>query len=70
MSKILKVSNVGDYIRYVGEQEQHPLVGIIDYGISGYSRLVRIIMNKALSLPHGTNKATSCDPSRRTYRQL
>ena len=31
MSKILKVSNVGDYIRYVGEQEQHPLVGIIDY---------------------------------------
>ena len=39
-------------------------------GISGYSRLVRIIMNKALSLPHGTNKTTSCDPSRRTYRQL
>lgn len=31
MSKILKVSNVGDYIRYVGEQEHHPLVGIIDY---------------------------------------
>ena len=31
MSKILKVSNVGDYSRYVGEQEQHPLVGIIDY---------------------------------------
>ena len=31
MSKILKVSNVGDYIRYVSEQEQHPLVGIIDY---------------------------------------
>lgn len=31
---------------------------------------VRIIMNKALSLPHGTNKTTSCDPSRRTYRQL
>ena len=31
MSKILKVSNVGDYIRYVGEQEKHPLVGIIDY---------------------------------------
>lgn len=31
MSKILKVSNVGDYIRYVGEQKQHPLVGIIDY---------------------------------------
>ena len=40
------------------------------FGISGYSRLVRIIMNKALSLPHGTNKTTSCDPSRRTYRQL
>ncbi len=33
MSKILKVSNVGDYIRYVGEQEQHPLVGIIDYAV-------------------------------------
>lgn len=31
MSQILKVSNVGDYIRYLGEQEQHPFVGIIDY---------------------------------------
>lgn len=31
MSKILKVRSVGDYIRYLGGREQHPLVGIVDY---------------------------------------
>lgn len=31
MNKILKVKKVGDYIRYLGGQEQHPLVGIVDY---------------------------------------
>ena len=31
MSKILKVRNVNDYARYVGAEEQHPLVCVIDY---------------------------------------
>lgn len=31
MDKILKVRKVGDYIRYLGGKEQHPLVGIVDY---------------------------------------
>lgn len=31
MSKILKVRKPGDYIRYIGGREQHPLVGIVDY---------------------------------------
>ena len=31
MAKILKVKNVGDYSRYLGCVEQHPLVCIIDY---------------------------------------
>lgn len=43
MNKILKVRKVGDYIRYHGGQEQHPLVGIVDsirhslnnYGVYG-----------------------------------
>ena len=35
MSKILKVRNVNDYARYVGAEEQHPLVCVIDYaGVS------------------------------------
>lgn len=31
MNKILKARKVGDYIRYLGGKEQHPLVGIVDY---------------------------------------
>ena len=31
MSKILKVRNVNDYGRYLGAEEQHPLVSVIDY---------------------------------------
>lgn len=31
MNKILKVKKVGDYIRYLGGKEQHPMVGIVDY---------------------------------------
>lgn len=31
MTTINKVRNVGDYIRYLGQTEQHPLVGIVDY---------------------------------------
>ena len=31
MSKILKVSNVNDYGRYLGSADQHPLVSVIDY---------------------------------------
>ena len=31
MSKILKVRNVNDYGHYVGAEEQHPLVSVIDY---------------------------------------
>lgn len=31
MSKILKVRTVNDYVRYLGGQEHHPLVGIVDY---------------------------------------
>ena len=31
MSKILKVGTVGDYARYVGAAERHPLVSVIDY---------------------------------------
>ena len=31
MSKVLKVRNVNDYARYVGAEEQHPLVCVIDY---------------------------------------
>ena len=31
MSKILKVRKVNDYARYVGAEEQHPLVCVIDY---------------------------------------
>ena len=31
MMQILKVRTVGDYIRYLGGEEQHPLVGIVDY---------------------------------------
>lgn len=31
MSKILKVRKVNDYARYVGAEEQHPLVSVIDY---------------------------------------
>ena len=31
MSKILKVRNVNDYVRYLGAEEQHPLVCVIDY---------------------------------------
>ena len=31
MSKILKVKTVGDYTRYVGGTERHPLVSVIDY---------------------------------------
>ena len=31
MSKILKVKNVGDYSRYVGAPDLHPLVGVIDF---------------------------------------
>ena len=31
MSKILKVKNVNDYGRYLGAEEQHPLVSVIDY---------------------------------------
>ena len=31
MSKILKVRNVGDYSRYLGCEDLHPLVSVIDY---------------------------------------
>ena len=31
MSKILKVRNVGDYSRWVGHTDRHPLVSVIDY---------------------------------------
>ena len=31
MTKILKIKNVGDYIRYLGCEERHPLVCVIDY---------------------------------------
>ena len=31
MSKILKVRSVNDYGRYLGAEEQHPLVSVIDY---------------------------------------
>ena len=31
MSKILKVRSVNDYGRYLGAEEQHPLVRVIDY---------------------------------------
>lgn len=31
MNNILKVRNVNDYGRYLGSQEQHPLVCVIDY---------------------------------------
>lgn len=31
MNKILKVKNVADYIRYVGGEAPHPLVGVADY---------------------------------------
>lgn len=31
MRKILKVKNVGDYSRYMGAAEQHPLICVIDY---------------------------------------
>lgn len=31
MNKILKVRNVGDYSRWVGHTDRHPLVSVIDY---------------------------------------
>lgn len=31
MSKILKIRNVGDYSRYLGCEELHPLISVIDY---------------------------------------
>ena len=31
MAKIMKIKNVGDYSRYLGCEEQHPLVCVIDY---------------------------------------
>ena len=31
MNKILKVGNVGDYSRWVGHTDRHPLVSVIDY---------------------------------------
>lgn len=31
MSKILKVKNVSDYSRYIGQTDSHPLVSVIDY---------------------------------------
>lgn len=31
MSKIMKIRNVGDYSRYVGNTDRHPLVSVIDY---------------------------------------
>ena len=31
MSKIMKVRNVGDYSRWVGHADRHPLVSVIDY---------------------------------------
>lgn len=31
MSKIMKIRNVGDYSRYVGHIDRHPLVSVIDY---------------------------------------
>ena len=31
MSKILKIRNVNDYGRYLGAEERHPLVSVIDY---------------------------------------
>ena len=31
MSKILKVKSVGDYIKYIGDKVEHPLVGVVDF---------------------------------------
>lgn len=31
MNNILKIRHPNDYIRYLGQSEQHPLVSIIDY---------------------------------------
>lgn len=31
MSKIMKIKNVSDYSRYVGQTDRHPLVSVIDY---------------------------------------
>lgn len=31
MANILKIKNVGDYSRYVGHADRHPLVSVIDY---------------------------------------
>lgn len=31
MAKIMKIKNVGDYSRYVGHTDRHPLVSVIDY---------------------------------------
>ena len=31
MTKIMKIRNVGDYSRYVGHADRHPLVSVIDY---------------------------------------
>lgn len=31
MSKIMKIRNVGDYSRYLGHIDQHPLVSVIDF---------------------------------------
>lgn len=31
MSKIMKIKNVGDYSRWIGHTDQHPLVCVIDY---------------------------------------
>lgn len=31
MAKIMKIRNVGDYSRYVGHTDRHPLVSVIDY---------------------------------------
>lgn len=31
MSKILKIRNVGDYSRWIGHTDRHPLVSVIDY---------------------------------------
>ena len=44
MNKILKVRKVGDYVRYLGGQEQHQLVGIVDYAALSPIRHLRAVI--------------------------
>lgn len=65
MAKIMKIRNVGDYSRYVGHAEQHPLVCVIDYSevspvrhcLNNYSVYGIFFHDKAdISLEYGCGK--------------